>query len=520
MVKLPEALVLRWDDRTLHVRCPYCLYSHAHAFSPPRDVELDTTRQGWRLDGISNRRRSDCTSTHIGGEYVFVFPQSNTPLAMSYGWEVDCDNCEFRAVDHDGKVEIPREDWRDGRTLLLRYREQPAMEPIIDNESDEDEIDVLTGETESLTLEDARKKSTSTPKAPHEMWEELCLDPKFRTRLYFSHCVLKRIRDLESLFDRYPTDSFVGATTEEGDNGALLAATEENGLDTLMWLEERGCSIQKANYYGRTPLMEAALWGRFETAQYLTGRGAKIGARDGNGMRAVELAADTARNIKERARRSGDIYREPADAARQRRQIEALLQRLSPSTAAAKHNVSNESRPRAFFDRQADGRLVVLWPRILLKPPGGPFGPQLQKAFATLDRGYNYPPVNAMSGYSQAGWPNVIDNKLWTANAENLRTMLGMPEDKSAASHVEPQLLAYVMYHHSVLPMLESERRRRDLRGAMPAYNIRPTITVNKDRMCQCCDETFERFKHQYPGFNVVFRFEGDSLRPPLSVRS
>jgi len=456
----------------------------------------------------------------VGGNYVFVFPQSNTALAMNYGWEVNRDTCEFRTVNYAGEVEIPREDCKDGRTLLLQYREQLTTEPVINDESNEDEIDALIGTTDNLTLKDAGRQSTSTPKPSEEIWEELCLDPNFRKRLYFSHCILKQIRDLESLFDRYPNDPFIEATDEEGNNGALLAATEENGLETLLWLQERGCSVHQANHYGRTPLMEAALWGRFETAQYLTGQGADLSACDGNDMRAVELAADITRNVKERAQRSSDIYREPADAGRQRRQIEALLQRFSPLTAATTFSASSESRPRAFFDRQADGRLVVHRPRTLLEPPGGLSGPQGQKAFATLDRGPNYPPVNAMSGYSQAGWPNVIDNTLWTANAENLRVMLGLPRNKSAASHVEPQLLAYIVCHHSVINMFQSASKQQDFYGVLPTYDIRPTITVSKDEMCNSCDETFERFKEWYPGFDVVFRFEGDSVRPPLSERS
>jgi hypothetical protein len=63
----------------------------------------------------------------------------------------------------------------------------------------------------------------------------------------------------------------------EGDNGILIAATEENGLSTIKWLECKGVAIDKKNHYGRTALMEA---GRLETVNYPVAKGADINAVD------------------------------------------------------------------------------------------------------------------------------------------------------------------------------------------------------------------------------------------------
>jgi ankyrin repeat protein len=84
-------------------------------------------------------------------------------------------------------------------------------------------------------------------------------------------------------FDRYPDYQYVDVVGREGNNGILLAATEEDGLNTIKWLERRDVAIGKINRYGRTALMEAALWGRLETVNYLVAKGVNINAVDTNG---------------------------------------------------------------------------------------------------------------------------------------------------------------------------------------------------------------------------------------------
>lgn len=69
---------------------------------------------------------------------------------------------------------------------------------------------------------------------------------------------------------------------------------------------------------------------------------------------------------------------------------------------------------------------MIYQPQLLLEIPNGLHGPQLQKAFATLDRGPNYPYVNAMSGYTHPDHANVLDNQTWTDKAVRLRAMLNL----------------------------------------------------------------------------------------------
>lgn len=84
-------------------------------------------------------------------------------------------------------------------------------------------------------------------------------DPSFQKKLYISDCCFKGIKDLELLFQRYPKDLFANAVCSEGNNGILLVLGDENGLDTVKWLEKKGVSIHKGNHYGRTSLMEAII---------------------------------------------------------------------------------------------------------------------------------------------------------------------------------------------------------------------------------------------------------------------
>lgn len=505
--RLPKALVLRWNGRTLRARCPYCLDSHGHGFlGPLAEENIDQAQLGRKLRVLRKRRRSDCADVQIGGEYLLAFPQTSDTPASDYGWEVDGETCGFITVNHEGTVPVPISDYWDGRTLLPHYTERHQIASTF--EEADDDTDDLVADTGALKLENRAEEQPpklTQLKTDDEIWEELYVDPDFRRDMYFRHCIYKEVQQLESLYRQYPDDGFIGCVDEEGNTGVLLAATEENGLRTLRWLYARGDPIDRANHYGRTPLMEAALWGRLKTVQYLTHQNICLGARDGNGMQAADLAADTQHNTKERVQRSGKVYREPPDAGRQREQIQALLERLT-SSGPERANTAIAPPRRAFFGRKSDGKLEIYRPQVLLEPPTGPYG--RQKAFSTLDRGSNYPYVNAMSGYSHTGWTNVLDNGMWTDKADDLRALLGLPKDKLAASHVEPQLLAYLLQRHSL-------QDRQELASAMPTYILQPIITVSKPDLCDQCLDLFQRFKDRFPGFGVVFHCVGDSIAAP-----
>lgn len=385
------------------------------------------------------------------------------------------------------------------------------------NEDDDDTG--LDRATERLDISDPDPNDLPPkPQDPEEVWEELIATPDFRHDLYIGACVRKDLRELRWLFQEYSKDNFHLQVSDDGDNGVLYAATEENGLATVQWLHQQDASIDQCNHYGRTPLMEAALWGRHKSVLYLTGQGADWRRRDGNNMNALDLAMNTERNASERASRGGRVYREPADAPQQRSRIEHHLKLLSHAQAQQLGSQDPQRRGFSFFVRTPDGNLGLYRPHNLLLIPNG----QAQKAFAELDRGPNYPLVNAMSGYTYPNWPDVLDNELWARRANDLRVYLELPRDIRLASHVEPQLLAYLLFHHNLVNFPDQDVEYEDLQGLFDGllpYTLTPIITVNKTDFCPSCQLFFERFKSFFPLLAVQFRFVGENANGSVTLR-
>ncbi|KAK3705216.1 hypothetical protein LTR37_013377, partial [Vermiconidia calcicola] len=230
-------------------------------------------------------------------------------------------------------------------------------------------------------------------KTADEILKKLSSNPGYRRSVYFSYCASRDIQGLESLFRQWPSDQFTGSVTKEGDTGVLLAAHEENGLQTLRWLKDRGDPVHLENHYGRTSLIEASLWGRLDIVQYLTQRKVHLQARDSNSMRVAHLAADAERNTTERARR--------AQTAQDDRSVAETPHRAQPRGCGC----TDSTTATSFFGGSSDDTLEVFRHQELFEPPHGPGELQIQKAFATLDRGTTYPSIHAMSGYSYPDWP-------------------------------------------------------------------------------------------------------------------
>ncbi|KAH0837418.1 hypothetical protein FOPE_05186 [Fonsecaea pedrosoi] len=247
-----------------------------------------------------------------GGVYRLVFPQDEDPTATDYGWEFDRTHSVFATVNLGGR--------------LMELNESPPYRSILPSFAHLHERSELDSDDESLTdaaerLHIHEESSNAQPpprRRPEALPEDPYESPEFRHIAYISACVRRDIGELHRLFEDYPDDDFVSQVDEDGDNGVLLAATEENGILTVKWLQDRGAAIDQSNHFGRTPLMEACLWGRLETVQYLTAQGVHIQERDANGMNALDLALATLRNKGERRSRAGRVYREGNDADYQR----------------------------------------------------------------------------------------------------------------------------------------------------------------------------------------------------------
>lgn len=70
-------------------------------------------------------------------------------------------------------------------------------------------------------------------------------------------------------------------------------------------LLKHGADVDNQNKIGRSPMIEAALWGRLDNVKILLKNGANKSLRDVHGRRAAELAEQTLQNDEERYQRSG-----------------------------------------------------------------------------------------------------------------------------------------------------------------------------------------------------------------------
>lgn len=102
-----------------------------------------------------------------------------------------------------------------------------------------------------------------------------------------------------------------------------------------------------------------------------------------------------------------------------------------------------------------------------------------------------------MSGYSQSYRNDVLDNGLWTTNTEDLCARVGHITQKSFASHVEKQLIAYYMDCHWLFDddegVLEGERSLRDVLPTPPPA----IITLDKGESCWDCLDFVEKIRGQ-----------------------
>lgn len=504
---IPAALVVSWNAGTFRARCPYCLRTHGHGFAP----ETARHEQG--------SRRSDCHDP--GGDYRVQFHDQSLPGNLEYGWEFDRRYPSFVTTNSQGRLYDPTPS-QPFRSLLPHLTNLPIQSLEEDETNDREDGEAydsrrLAAQLDALALNTADRE-TQPPGAPvgpevDEIWEGLMATTDHRRKLYIGACTNRDLPELRRLMSAYPEDDFPSLTDDTGGNGILFAATEENALETMQFLLDHGAEPDLPDHYGRTPLMEAALWGRHDAVLLLTNtRRVDLHAQDANGLSALDLSLPTERNQGERSERAGSVYREPIGAHVTRQRIEHHLRNLTSSNQRSGQNRTLDS----FFQRRANGTISVYRPVLEMAVPIR----GLTKAFAELNRGGAYPLVQAMSGCSHPGWTNVLDNEIWTERASQLRSLLGMGTNQSFASHVEPQLLAYILYYHSLLDIEGSSEWSLDLdwgepermREVAPEYTLNPVITVNKNGFCPECQIMKDLMSARFPWLNVRFRCVGDQI--------
>ncbi|KAL2016168.1 hypothetical protein VTK56DRAFT_4108 [Thermocarpiscus australiensis] len=176
------------------------------------------------------------------------------------------------------------------------------------------------------------------------------------------------------------------------DGQPLLSLAVCNGhLEAVDYLIKKGVDVNAADAKGRTPLMEAALWGYPVIVDKLLKAGASSARRDSTGMTAENFAEESEANDEERHRRHMNYSENPYVAKHDRKLIRGLLGRTfacSPSKGLALDDLAD-----AFFYKSVSTDTISF-----VTPRTGMYIPTQYKTAAFLHRGRPFPVVSALSG--------------------------------------------------------------------------------------------------------------------------
>lgn len=181
-------------------------------------------------------------------------------------------------------------------------------------------------------------------------------------------------------------------------------ASREKSSAMVSLLLDHSSNVNAVNHEGRSALMEAALWGRFDNAKLLVDQGADKSLRDNKKRRAVDLAQPTRKNQRERHLRAGGsigisqreaIYKEDTfNRDADRREIARLLigNDVKNKTIYGSPPTASECKDYS-FRRSPNDQLVVFCGPVANYPVTSNV-----KTVARLERGGPFPPIAAMSG--------------------------------------------------------------------------------------------------------------------------
>ena len=437
----PCAVVQYWFhselDSYIYAKCPYCERSHRHNLEAPSST--------------GQTRIFECGPD---ADYRLLFPYELHVQASALGWELDKPLGGIYTVSSKGRIYEPdvspdrKVVPNTNRALIFDYDDEDSDDNDCADQR-EKEVDEFQRSFRNMGISDQGAEHTTSRLQDVQIPGKTgtCLDsPRSRRLAYIKACLKTDIQRLATLFDTY-NDDFVTMHDKDHSNGILIAARSEAAVEAIEFLRHKGVTADTDNIYGRTPLMEAALWGRLDTVKYLLGHGADVARRDGLSLTALSLCTDTERNRAELLDRC-EIYQETAAAPRDRKVIETMLRRKQGLPLPRDTTETPAPQLAGFFKFFPDNIFAYFDATAIYRSPNVGQG----KAFGLLDRGPQYQRQCAMSGYSHASWPDVLDNQRWTAEVLRLCKILGFPVEMTDASHVEKQLIAFYVDKHILLP--------------------------------------------------------------------
>ncbi|KAF2852065.1 hypothetical protein T440DRAFT_498093 [Plenodomus tracheiphilus IPT5] len=285
-------------------------------------------------------------------------------------------------------------------------------------------------------------------------------------------------------------------------NTLLIAAASFGNDSCTTRLISQGANVNAKNFLGRTPLMEASLWGRLSIVQLLLARSANIDLTDDEGNRAFNLAKPVELNSYERYERGTKehIIERPWLDEQHRLKI---LELLSPGEGCIVANKSAEARINyAFFDRSLDGKYTNL---VLKYFPTKPDPAKRPKTVARIVDGSVA--VDAMSGWGHDDQYTIPGSLTWEVLKFAKENMVEFPahendkrgfqrgpeqdfetqqsvEGSYYASHAEPQ--AIVQYLKIKRICVDVEAVNGQATGTGPSA-IRDVQLIVSNKVCPIC---------------------------------
>ncbi|KAH7231300.1 uncharacterized protein BKA55DRAFT_598575 [Fusarium redolens] len=307
--------------------------------------------------------------------------------------------------------------------------------------------------------------------------------------------------------------------TTSGETALHMAACEMYP-EMVKLLLDFGADPNVRTVDGRTPLMEAAIWGRLENVKCLLSHGADKSItcmREGKWLRAIDFAADTRENSEERYDRSGDKHQVYKEVTHERNQDRvAIVRELYDDVG------EGESRNTAIFSHLDGFALTTLSDgRSIISLLANFDVPNRHKTIGILFRGDTiggpgFPPVAAMSGWK---------HQTWTDEVLRLCRIVGhhLPADEKDqgrpgqfnACHAEKQLAAYFISKHVFLsPDLavddlgidcEHQDMLDELQKVQPPERLQKGTILASRAICKDCNDFVEKVNMAL-GLMIEFR--------------
>lgn len=363
---LAAAIALSWDHKTVTILCPFCHKTHSHGIDhfghdpesgkPSQD---DNGRYIYRGPSPTRceSRQAHCSHEIPGGvQYSILFPFEEDERVSGLSFEIDVDG--EREQFHTIGLELPLSE------APMRQRTETF---------EEQQLRTLL---ESMRVDDGS-------------------DEEGRAAILIaSAAVSGNTAELNTLLRMSGNRSEL--LQWQGDNGTtLLGLAVPNGhLQTVDFLLENGADVNVGDFKGRTPLMEAVLWGRPVIVKRLLEAHALTDLVDNAGRKAIDFAEECETNDEERSQRHIKYTENPVDAKRRRRLIKGLLGYSFEPTRLRTIPLDDLSDAYFYKSTQANTISFVI-------PTAGIRISSPKKTAAFLHRGGPYPIISILSGRSE-----------------------------------------------------------------------------------------------------------------------